>query len=121
MKLYDNQRAPNPRRVRIFLAEKEMTVPSVQVDLLAREQKSEDFRRKNSLGSIPVLELDDGECIAESVAICRWRSSSPSLRSLGVTPESAPGLRCGTAGSSWASSCPWDKCGFMARPTRRSS
>jgi glutathione S-transferase len=72
MKLYDNRRAPNPRRVRIFLAEKEMTLPSVQVDLLAREQKSEDFRRKNSLGSVPVLELDDGECIAESVAICRY-------------------------------------------------
>ena len=72
MKLYDNRRAPNPRRVRIFLAEKGITVPSVQVDLLAREQKSESFRRKNSLGSVPVLELDDGECIAESVAICRY-------------------------------------------------
>jgi glutathione S-transferase len=72
MKLYDNARAPNPRRVRIFLAEKGLEVPTVQVDLLAREQKSEAFRRKNSLGSIPVLELDDGECIAESVAICRY-------------------------------------------------
>jgi glutathione S-transferase len=72
MKLYDNARAPNPRRVRIFLAEKGLEVPTVQVDLRAREQKSEAFRRKNSLGSIPVLELDDGECITESVAICRY-------------------------------------------------
>lgn len=72
MKLYDNVMAPNPRRVRIFLAEKGIEVPTVQVDLLKREHKSEDFRRRNSLGAIPVLELDDGECIAESVAICRY-------------------------------------------------
>lgn len=72
MKLYDNVRAPNPRRVRIFLAEKGITLPTVQVDLMKREHKSEEFRRKNSLGSIPVLELDDGRCIAESVAICRY-------------------------------------------------
>jgi len=72
MKLYDNVRAPNPRRVRMFLAEKGIEVPTVQIDLLKREQKSDEFLRKNPLGSIPVLELDDGECIAESVAICRY-------------------------------------------------
>lgn len=72
MKLYDNLMAPNPRRVRVFLAEKGITIPTVQVDLLKREHKSEEFRRKNPLGAIPVLELDDGECIAESVAICRY-------------------------------------------------
>jgi len=72
VKLYDNRQAPNPRRVRIFLAEKGLAIETVQVDLVAREQKSEAFRRKNPLGSIPVLELDDGICIAESVAICRY-------------------------------------------------
>jgi len=72
MKLYDNVLAPNPRRVRIYLAEKGIEVPTVQVDLFRREQKSDAFKRKNSLGSIPVLELDDGQCIAESVAICRY-------------------------------------------------
>lgn len=72
MKLYDSAIAPNPRRVRIFLAEKGIEVPTVQVDLLKREQKSEEFKRKNSLGAIPLLELDDGQCIAESVAICRY-------------------------------------------------
>jgi glutathione S-transferase len=72
VKLYDNRHAPNPRRVRIFLAEKGVEIPTVQVDLLKREHKSEEFRRRNPLGSIPVLELDDGECIAESVAICRY-------------------------------------------------
>jgi glutathione S-transferase len=72
VKLYDNVRAPNPRRVRIFLAEKGIAVPTVQVDLMKREHKGEAFLRKNSLGSIPVLELDDGTCIAESIAICRY-------------------------------------------------
>jgi glutathione S-transferase len=72
MKLYDNVRAPNPRRVRIFLAEKGIEVPTVQVDLMAREHKSEAFTRLNPLGAIPVLELDDGSAIAESVAICRY-------------------------------------------------
>jgi len=72
MKLHDNRHAPNPRRVRIFLAEKGIEVPTVQVDLMAREQKSDAMKRLNSLGSIPVLELDDGDGIAESVAICRY-------------------------------------------------
>jgi glutathione S-transferase len=72
MQLYDNVHAPNPRRVRVFLAEKGIAVPTVQVDLMKREQKSDDFVRRNSLGAIPVLELDDGTCIAESVAICRY-------------------------------------------------
>lgn len=72
MKLHDNSRAPNPRRVRIFLAEKGIEVPTVQVDLMTREHKSDAFKRLNSLGSIPVLELDDGDAIAESVAICRY-------------------------------------------------
>jgi glutathione S-transferase len=72
MKLHDKRHAPNPRRVRIFLAEKGIAVPTVQVDLTKREQKSEAMKRLNSLGSIPVLELDDGDGIAESVAICRY-------------------------------------------------
>jgi glutathione S-transferase len=72
VKLYDSKMAPNPRRVRIFLAEKGIEVPTVQVDLMAREHKSEAFTRLNPLGAIPVLELDDGSAIAESVAICRY-------------------------------------------------
>lgn len=72
MKLYDNTFAPNPRRVRIFLAEKGIEVATVQVDLPKREHKSAEFKRKNSLGAVPVLELDDGRCISESVAICRY-------------------------------------------------
>lgn len=72
MQLYDSRRAPNPRRVRIFLAEKGITVPTVQVDINTKENLGEAFRKKNPLGTLPVLELDDGTIIAESVAICRY-------------------------------------------------
>jgi len=87
MKLYEMTAAPNPRRVRVFLAEKGITVPYVQVDLRAGEHKSPAFLAKNPSGKIPVLELDDGTCIAESVAICRYFEAihpKPSL--FGATP-----------------------------------
>ena len=72
MKLYENSSAPNPRRVRIFLAEKGIPLPVVQVDIAKRENREPPFRQKNPFGQVPVLELDDGTCIAESVAICRY-------------------------------------------------
>lgn len=72
MKLYDSGRAPNPRRVRVFLAEKGITVPSEQVDIGAMEHKSETFTALNPLQRLPVLELDDGTVITESIAICRY-------------------------------------------------
>jgi glutathione S-transferase len=64
--------APNPRRVRIFLAEKGVDLPETTVDMMKREHKSPEFRAKNSMGQIPALELDDGTCISETVAICRY-------------------------------------------------
>ena len=72
MKLYDSASAPNPRRVRIFLAEKGITVPVVPMDIGKAENRQPPFLAKNPLGGLPVLELDDGTCIAESVAICRY-------------------------------------------------
>ena len=72
MKLYDFPGAPNPRRVRMFLAEKAVPVESVNIDMRAGEHKTPEFLKKNPSGKIPVLELDDGTCIAESVAICRY-------------------------------------------------
>jgi glutathione S-transferase len=72
MKLYDSGRAPNPRRVRIFLAEKGVSVPAEQVDLAAMEHKTEAFTNLNPLQRVPVLALDDGTVITESVAICRY-------------------------------------------------
>lgn len=64
--------APNPRRVRIFLAEKGINLPETHVDMMKREHKSPEFRAKNSMGQLPALELDDGSCISETVAICRY-------------------------------------------------
>src|SRR5262249_47510424 len=72
MKLYDSKTAPNPRRVRIFLAEKGVSVPVEQVDIVSAQNRSAEFRSKNAMGTLPVLELDDGTTIAESVAICRY-------------------------------------------------
>ena len=72
MKIYDSNTAPNPRRVRIFLAEKGVAVPYEQVDITKADNRSPAFRAKNPLGTLPVLELDDGTHIAESVAICRY-------------------------------------------------
>jgi len=72
MKFYDSPFAPNARRVRIFLAEKGLTLPTVQVDLGKLEHKSDAFRSLNIKQRVPVLELDDGTHIAESIAICRY-------------------------------------------------
>jgi glutathione S-transferase len=72
MKLYDARMAPNPRRVRIFLAEKGIEVPTVQVDIASGENRRSPYLDKNPLGGTPMLELDDGTCIAESVGICRY-------------------------------------------------
>ena len=72
MKLYDGGRAPNPRRVRIFLAEKNIKMPLEQVDLGAMAQKSSAFAAIDPVLRVPVLALDDGTAIAESIAICRY-------------------------------------------------
>lgn len=72
MKLFDGGRAPNPRRVRVFLAEKGIEVPIVPVDMGAMEHRSEQVRSRNPLQSLPVLELDDGTILTETVAICRY-------------------------------------------------
>ena len=72
MKLYDSGRAPNPRRVRIFLAEKGINVPTEQVDLGSLQQRTEAYTVINPMQRVPALVLDDGAVIAESIAICRY-------------------------------------------------
>ena len=72
MKLYDGGRAPNPRRVRIFLAEKGISIPIEPVDLGALQQKSAAFSAINPLQRVPALVLDDGTVLTESIAICRY-------------------------------------------------
>ena len=87
MKLYEMKGAPNPRRVRVFLAEKGIDVPGAQIDMMKLEHKSPEFLQKNPSGKIPVLELDDGTCIAESIAICRYfEAVKPEPNLFGRTP-----------------------------------
>jgi glutathione S-transferase len=72
MKLYESARAPNPRRVRIFLAEKGISVPTQLVDIGTLQQKSEAYTAINPLQRVPALVLDDGTVLTESIAICRY-------------------------------------------------
>ena len=72
MKIYDFPMAPNPRRVRIFLAEKNVDMVYVHVDITKGENRTVAFMEKSPLGGLPVLEFDDGTYLTESVAICRY-------------------------------------------------
>ncbi|TMQ06444.1 MAG: glutathione S-transferase family protein [Deltaproteobacteria bacterium] len=72
MLLYHDPRAPNPRRVRIFLAEKGVAYDTIEVSIAASEHQKPEFRKKNPLALLPVLELEDGRVLRESMAICRY-------------------------------------------------
>ncbi len=72
MKLYDGGRAPNPRRARVFLAEKGIEVPLVPVDMAAMGHRAPEIARLNPLLRLPVLELEDGTVLTETIAICRY-------------------------------------------------
>jgi len=88
VKLYDSQMAPNPRRVRVFLAEKAIEIPVEQVDIGKRQNLTPEFLEKNPLGRVPVLELDDGSYLSESVAICRYfEETVPDPPLFGVDPQ----------------------------------
>lgn len=88
MLFYDSPNpAPNPRRVRIFAAEKGIELPSQEVSIPQREQKAPEFVAKNPRGQTPILELDDGTIIAESVAIMRYLEAlNPEPPLFGSTP-----------------------------------
>jgi len=90
VKLYDYKMAPNPRRVRVFLAEKNITdLEVVNVDLGKAETRTPEFKKMNPYLSVPVLELDSGEYISESMAICRYfEETHPENPLLGTDPES---------------------------------
>lgn len=89
MKIYEFKPFANPRRVRIFLAEKGINgIPFEQVDVPKGEHRKPPFLAKNPYGAVPTLELDDGTCISESVAICRYfEERQPAPRLMGETPE----------------------------------
>lgn len=86
MKIIESSRAPNPRRVRIFLAEKGVEIPFEQIDIEKLDHRKAEFCEFNPMRQVPVLVLDDGTCIAETVAICRYFESlqpNPSLFGIG--------------------------------------
>ena len=86
MKFYDCVTAPSPRRVRIFLAEKGIELDTVQVDLGSGEQLGDAFRKVNPDCVVPALELDDGTCLSEVIAICQYLEELyPEPRLLGAT------------------------------------
>jgi glutathione S-transferase len=72
VKILETRAAPNPRRVRIFLAEKGIEVPFEELDLMKGALKTPEFTQLNRLQRVPVLMLDDGTAIAETMAICRY-------------------------------------------------
>ncbi len=72
MLLYHDPRAPNPRRVRVFLAEKGVAYDTIEVLISASAHQTPEFRKKNPLALLPVLELADGKVLRESMAICRY-------------------------------------------------
>ena len=88
MLFYDSPNpAPNPRRVRIFAAEKEIDLPSQTVSIVDREHKAPDYLAINPRGQTPALKLDDGSVLTESVAICRYLEAlHPSPALFGTTP-----------------------------------
>src|ERR1700730_17898154 len=96
MKIYDFPMAPNPRRVRIFLAEKNIEMVYVHVDITKGENRTAAFIEKSPLGGLPVLEFDDGTYLTESVAICRYfEGISPEPRLMGGDPGDIASSRCG--------------------------
>ena len=88
MKFYDYPLAPSPRRVRMFIHEKGLDIPSVEVDLRNKAQFDDEFKTKNPRCTVPVLELDDGEFILDTLAICDYLEAKfPEPPLIGRDPE----------------------------------
>jgi glutathione S-transferase len=87
MKILEEKRAPNPRRVRVFLAEKGIEVPYEQIDIMTGAHKTAGFSKLNPVQRVPVLVLDDGTAISETMAICRYfEALQPEPSLFGRTP-----------------------------------
>src|SRR3990170_2551977 len=87
MKIHDFVGAPNPKKLRVCLAEKGLTVPMQQVNIVTGENRTPEFLTKNPLGGLPVLELDDGSFLPESLAIIEYfEESHPNPPMIGTTP-----------------------------------
>ena len=87
MKLYDFRYAPNPRKLRVYLAEKGLSIPKVDVNLAKGEQRAPEILARNPMGGVPILELDDGTCLRESLAIIEYLEElHPAPPMIGTTP-----------------------------------
>ena len=94
MKIYDFIGAPNPKKVRIYLVEKGLDVELCPVDITQGEQRSPEFLAKNPMGGLPVLELDDGRCFSESLAIIEYLEElHPEPPMIGTSPEERMRIR----------------------------
>ena len=95
MKFYDCMVAPNPRRARMFIAEKGLNIPKIEIDIVGGENLKDEFLSVNPRGLLPVLELDDGTRFDETMAICKYLEDlhpEPSL--LGTTPVERAQIEC---------------------------
>jgi glutathione S-transferase len=87
MKVYDFVGAPNPKKLRLYLAEKGITIPVVPVNIVTGENRTPEFLRKNPLGGLPVLELDDGSHLTESLTIIEYLEElNPAPPMIGTPP-----------------------------------
>lgn len=94
MKLYDFAMAPNPRKVRVYLAEKGLSIPMEQVNIAAGEARTPEFLKKNPLGGVPVLELDDGTFLTESLVIMEYLEElHPTPPMIGASPAERARVR----------------------------
>ncbi len=88
MKFYNSALGPNPHVVRIFMAEKGIEIPKVDIDIGKGENRQEPYLSKNPMGTVPALELDDGSFISEVTVICEYlEEKHPSPALVGATPE----------------------------------
>src|ERR1051326_5201925 len=94
MKIYDFVGAPNPKKLRVYLAEKGLQIPCVPVNIVTAENRTPEFLKKNPLGGLPVLELDDGSCLTESLAIIEYLEElNPKPAMIGTNPRERARVR----------------------------
>jgi glutathione S-transferase len=87
MLLYDSF-GPNPRAMRMFLAEKKITIPTKDIDIMKAENRQASYNERNPGGQLPALELDNGKCLGETVAIWDYlEEKNPAPALIGDTPE----------------------------------
>jgi len=94
MKIYDFVGAPNPKKLRVYLAEKGISIPTEPVNIVSGENRQPEFLKKNPLGGLPVLELDDGTHLTESLAIMEYLEElHPTPALLGANPRERARVR----------------------------